>query len=74
MHCATCALSIEKALRESEGVVSANVNFASETASVRYNPEVTTLSALRKVVEKAGFQAVIKEPGGCRYRAADPGT
>jgi P-type Cu+ transporter len=64
MHCATCALSIEKALRESEGVVSANVNFASETASVRYNPEITTLSALRKVVEKAGFQAVTRTREG----------
>jgi P-type Cu+ transporter len=60
MHCASCAVSIEKALQESHGVISASVNLASESASVHYNPETTTLSDLRKVVEKAGFQAVVR--------------
>ncbi|MFA6503806.1 MAG: heavy metal-associated domain-containing protein [Patescibacteria group bacterium] len=34
MHCASCALLIEKALKKTPGVVSANVNFAAEKASV----------------------------------------
>lgn len=63
MHCASCALSIEKALKEADGVVSANVNFASETASIRYNPEETSVPVLRKAVEKAGFQAISRDTG-----------
>jgi Cu+-exporting ATPase len=63
MHCATCALTAEKALKEADGVVSANVNLANESAVVRYNPEVTTVPMLRKVVEKAGYQAISKDTG-----------
>jgi P-type Cu+ transporter len=60
MHCVTCALTIEKALNESPGVVSAAVNLAAETATIHYNPEATTVSSLRKVVENAGYKAVTR--------------
>ncbi|HXY74550.1 MAG TPA: cation transporter, partial [Dehalococcoidales bacterium] len=43
MSCATCAITIEKGLDETEGVSKANVNFASEKASVEFNPEKTDL-------------------------------
>ncbi|MFA5894079.1 MAG: heavy metal-associated domain-containing protein, partial [Candidatus Margulisiibacteriota bacterium] len=39
MHCASCVTSIENALRGFRGVISANVNFASEKATVEYDPE-----------------------------------
>jgi P-type Cu+ transporter len=61
MHCATCAMTIEKALKETEGVLSASVNLAAESASIQYNPEVTAIPALKKVVERAGFQAVSRD-------------
>jgi P-type Cu+ transporter len=61
MHCATCAMTIEKALKETEGVLSASVNLAAETASIQYNPEVSGIPSLKKVVERAGFQAVSRE-------------
>ncbi len=64
MHCATCALTIEKALQDADGVIKAAVNLASETATIVYNPEVTTVPMLRKVVEKAGYQAVTRNTGG----------
>jgi P-type Cu+ transporter len=63
MHCATCAMTIEKALQDTEGVVSANVNLAAETASISYNPEVVTIPILKKAVEKAGFQVVSRDLG-----------
>jgi P-type Cu+ transporter len=62
MHCASCVQTIEKALQSGDGVVTADVNLATETASVMYNPEITSVSALKKVVEKAGYQALVKEP------------
>jgi P-type Cu+ transporter len=61
MHCATCAMTIEKALQETEGVISASVNLASETALIQYNPEVVTVQILKKTVEQAGYQAVYRD-------------
>jgi Cu+-exporting ATPase len=58
MTCVNCAQTIEKALRDVDGVISASVNFAAEKAVVRYNPEVVTLAALKKAVSDAGYQAV----------------
>lgn len=63
MHCASCAQVIEKALRETEGVLSAGVNLAAETAAIRYNPEAISVPVLRKVIEKAGYQAVSRDTG-----------
>jgi len=63
MHCASCVKVLEDALNQTEGVVSAIVNLAAESAVIRFNPEVTTLSALKKVIGKAGYQAVAKDVG-----------
>lgn len=63
MHCASCALTIEKVLQETPGVVTATVNLARETASVIYNPELVTESLLKKTVERAGYQAVVRGSG-----------
>ena len=38
MHCATCVQTIEGALEDLEGVENVNVNFATETAKVEYDP------------------------------------
>jgi len=60
MTCATCSNRVEKALGKVNGVFSANVNLANETASVFYNPSVTGLQDFIVSVEKAGYK-VIKE-------------
>jgi P-type Cu+ transporter len=57
MTCASCASRVEKALRKVPGVVSAEVNLATETANVRLVPAVADLAALRAAVEKAGYGA-----------------
>ena len=56
MTCAACAARIEKALNKLEGVEAA-VNFASETARVRYQPGLVTLEQLAATVRKAGYEA-----------------
>jgi len=58
MSCATCALTVEKALSHVPGVVSANVNFAAEKATVEYLPQSVNLDALRRAVEDAGYSVV----------------
>src|SRR3989338_8370104 len=39
MHCASCAANIEKSLKRVSGVKNANVNYASEKASIEFNAE-----------------------------------
>ncbi|MCW3980080.1 MAG: heavy-metal-associated domain-containing protein, partial [Candidatus Bathyarchaeota archaeon] len=40
MHCASCAQTIEKALKETHGITEANVNLASEKAYVTYDSSI----------------------------------
>lgn len=52
------ARRLEKALRNLEGVVEAQVNFASERARVRYIPTLVSQLDLRKVIVSNGFEAL----------------
>ena len=36
MHCASCVLKVEKAIKKIPGIKSANVNLATEKATVEY--------------------------------------
>ena len=54
MTCANCVQNVERALRKVEGVLKAEVNLATEKASVEYIPSVVGLDALRKAVEGSG--------------------
>src|SRR5687767_1439592 len=59
MHCAACANRLEKALGKAVGVQEANVNFATQRATVHYDPQATTLPQLQEVVKKAGYEALL---------------
>ena len=61
MHCASCAGRIEKALNGAEGVENSNVNYATTRATVHYDAQKTSPAALREVVQKAGYDAIIAE-------------
>jgi Cu+-exporting ATPase len=56
------ARRLEKALSSLEGVLEAQVNYASEKARVNYVPTIVTQAELRRTVSSAGFEAV--ELGG----------
>jgi Cu+-exporting ATPase len=55
MSCASCAAKIEKALKSAPGVISASVNFASEKATVEYDPSKTGAGTLAAAVREAGY-------------------
>lgn len=59
MHCAACAIRIEKALNKAPGVENCNVNYATERATVTYDPAQTDAHQLRDVVKKAGYDAIV---------------
>ena len=56
MTCAACATRIETVLNRLPGV-EANVNFASEKASVRYRPGQADAAGLIAAVRRAGYEA-----------------
>ena len=51
MHCASCAQKIEKALKKIEGVSSANVNFATEKATVEFDDKLVDENRIFGVIE-----------------------
>jgi Cu+-exporting ATPase len=55
MTCATCVARVEEALSSVPGVISANVNLASEKATVEYL-EGTGLADMRRAVKDAGYE------------------
>src|SRR5437660_12500446 len=55
MSCAACAARIEKQLRGVPGVHAANVNFATNRATVEYDPAACDAGALAETVERAGY-------------------
>lgn len=56
MTCASCVRRVEKGLEKVPGVSAANVNLATERATVAYDPTVVDLTALRTAVERAGYR------------------
>src|SRR5258708_24477356 len=57
MTCASCAMRIEKGLKKVPGVKDASVNFATEQASVTYDPAQTGPEQLVQKVEAVGYTA-----------------
>jgi P-type Cu+ transporter len=56
MTCASCVRRVEKGLEKVPGVTAANVNLATERATVAYDPTVADLATLRTAVERAGYR------------------
>jgi Cu+-exporting ATPase len=77
MTCASCVRRVEKALGRVPGVLEAQVNFATETALVRFEAGAVTRSDFEKAVEDAGYgvkplaakHSVDEKEGGGRPRA-----
>ncbi|MGC6768678.1 heavy metal translocating P-type ATPase [Enterococcus sp. LJL51] len=58
MTCASCAQTVEKAVKRLNGVEQATVNLATEKLSVSYNPEIQNSSEIAAAVKDAGYEAV----------------
>jgi Cu+-exporting ATPase len=60
MTCASCARTVERTLVRTEGVETANVNIATERASVAFDPTVVNTSQLIARVREAGYDAATR--------------
>lgn len=58
MTCAACANSVETILKNTDGVVNANVNFASNTALVEYD-QTTNPETLQKALQAVGYDLIL---------------
>jgi P-type Cu+ transporter len=56
MSCASCVNRIERYLRKTPGVAEANVNLATEVATITYMPEIAGLDELARAIEAAGYE------------------
>ena len=68
MTCASCAARIERTLNKVEGV-EATVNFATETASVSFDPSVVAPGQLTAAVERIGYRAQLRDEHGGEHAA-----
>ena len=75
MTCASCVSRVEKALRQVPGVLSAEVNLATETADVTVAGGAATLPQLIAAVDKAGYRAeALQDSGATHGPVQQPGA
>lgn len=61
MHCASCAVTIEKALKKVEGVKNASVNYASEKALLEVKASEFELQKVQGAVKSVGYELQVQE-------------
>jgi Cu+-exporting ATPase len=61
MTCASCAQTIEHALQNTDGVIEANVNLATEKAMVVYDFTIVGYDEIKKAIENTGYQVLGRE-------------
>ena len=59
MHCASCSAIIEKTFKKTEGVHSAEVNYATETAKISFDATKTDPQKLSAKIEPLGYSLVV---------------
>jgi len=64
MSCASCALTIENAVKNLPGVVSITVNFAAEKTVIEHDEKITPVAKIKKAITDVGYE--IREEIGDR--------
>ncbi len=61
MHCATCSLTIDDAIAGIGKGTTAQANFGTDSARVKFDPAQVTLEEIEKVVRAAGYDVINDE-------------
>jgi len=61
MTCTACASQVEKSLSKVEGIIAANVNFAVEKITVKYDPKKVRLIDMQKKASDLGYELDIEQ-------------
>jgi Cu+-exporting ATPase len=68
MHCTNCAQTLEKRLRTLPGAASALVNFADESATIRFDSRQLDQAAIFAAVEQTGFTPLVTRDAAIEQR------
>ncbi|RWX70825.1 heavy metal translocating P-type ATPase [Mesorhizobium sp. M4B.F.Ca.ET.089.01.1.1] len=60
MHCTSCAIRVELALKMTPGVIAARASLAPNAVNIEYQPERTDFQELRRSIESSGYK--VAEP------------
>ncbi|WP_073071064.1 heavy metal translocating P-type ATPase [Thermosipho atlanticus] len=55
MTCSSCAKAVEKEIKKLDGITSVNVNFATEKATILYEPTKVRISNIKQAIKNAGY-------------------
>ena len=58
MTCAACAKAVERASKKLNGVIDANVNFATEKLNITFDGSRVALQDIQSAVDKAGYRLI----------------
>lgn len=70
MACSACSANVEKKLRSLDGVASADVNLVGRTATVDFDPAVTSLQQMKKEINAIGYDLVIDDSRAAEHIVA----
>jgi len=73
MTCASCVARVEKTLKNTPGVRSANVNLATEKVALSYDPSQTDLQKLAEAVGGIGYRLVLPSSPRATSTTTEPG-
>jgi len=62
MTCAACAANIERALKKLPGIGEAGVNYATNRATVTFDPSVLSVPAIVEAIRDVGYDVIVR-PG-----------
>jgi Cu+-exporting ATPase len=57
MSCTNCSITIQEKLEDLDGVQDANINFATDEGSIKYDDDEINLSEIYDAIEEAGYEA-----------------
>lgn len=61
MTCATCPITVKRAMKAVDGVSNVDINFSEKTATVVFDPTVATLEQVGAASTNAGYPAKLEE-------------
>lgn len=61
MMCAVCAGTVKKTISECKGVTDVDVNFATNSATIDWNPTLTSAAKIAEAVKDAGYEMIVSE-------------
>ena len=71
MMCAVCAATVGKTLSGMPGVEKAEVNFATQSVEVTWNPRTVTTAAMQEALDKEGYSMIVEEDAAKSMEAGE---